>query len=92
MIAGEEDLTCCWSTLETLQWSLAVLSTGALMLVRMGTRPVVIWLPLGLLEVVGGVDGRGIGSVGVGVTTEKLKKIIKTSKNSYFYTSVFDIR
>ena len=73
-----EALTWCWSTLETLQCSLAVLSTGALMLVRRGTRLaglviVVILLVVLLVEVVEGADGRGIGSVVLEETTEKLK-------------------
>ena len=48
-----------------------MLSTGALMLVRRGTRPLVVLLLLRLLELVEDADGRG--SVGVGETTEKLK-------------------
>ena len=73
----EEDLTWFWSTLETLQCSLAVLSTGALMLVSRGTGLarlaglLVVVVLVG--EVVEGVDGRGTGSVVLEESTEGLK-------------------
>ena len=70
-----EALTWCWSTLETLQCSLAVLSTGALMLVRRGTRLARLdrLVVLEVVEVVEGADGRVIGSVVLEETREKLK-------------------
>ena len=77
----EGDLTWFWSTLETLQCSLAVLSTGALMLVSRGTGLarlagvlVVLLLVVVLVgEVVEGADGRGTGSVVLEESTEGLK-------------------
>ena len=64
--------------METLQWSLAVLSTGALMLVSRGTGLAGLLIGLVLVvvlvgEVVEGADGRGTGSVVLEATTEGLK-------------------
>ena len=74
----EGDLTWFWSTLETLQCSLAVLSTGALMLVSRGTGLAGLLVVLVLVvvlvgEVVEGADGRGTGSVVLEETAEGLK-------------------